>query len=486
MQADFRDEEPPFQEDSEQSSQTLAFAPQSDDQERKLRIRLGTSFFLFGLINNILYVVSLSAALDLVPPATPKGIIAFCGVAPAFGAKVGWNYILKGRIRYTRRLLGCCFCSVMGMLVVSSFESLGMRLLGICLASFSSGLGDLTFLQLSTTYPIALAGHSVGYFASGTGGAGICGASLWWKLRSLGVKRGIAICGFLPFVIPLTYFFLLPPATVFQGAVGTSAAYAAIPTADPPETPADEIEETEAQATRGPKIRVSLSAADKLRLVRPILLKYMLPLFLVYVIEKTINQGIGPTLIYPVPDPSTHPFWGQFIKSARDYYPLWQLVYETFVFLSRSSISLGFPALPTNLLGLPALVQSLIFIALSTESAKGIFPDNVGITISLIFLLIAVEGLCGGLAFVNVFYRIAQEDHPEESDSEYDIERKKQEREFKIGSIGAADSLGILLASLLAMPTEIGLCKAQVARGKDLCRTLEVANAFQYLQILQE
>lgn len=71
-----------------------------------------------------------------------------------------------------------------------------------------------------------------------------------------------------------------------------------------------------------------------------------------------------------------------------------------------------------------------------------------------------------------MFYRIGQEDHPEESDSEYEVERKKQEREFKIGSIGVGDSLGIMLASLLAMPTEIGLCKAQVARGKDICRTL--------------
>ncbi|KAG8974866.1 battenin CLN3 protein [Tulasnella sp. 425] len=472
MQSDFPDdEERPFR-DSEQSSGTLAFSPQSDDQERKLRIQLGVSFFLFGLINNILYVVILSAALDLVPPATPKGIIAFCNIAPSFAAKVGWPYILKGRIRYTKRIVGCCFCSVMGMLVVAGFESLGMRLLGICLASFSSGLGELTFLQLSTTYPIALAGHSVGYFASGTGGAGVGGAGLWWELRSLGVKRGISLCGFLPFVIPLAYFFLLPPPTAFQGAVGTSAAYAAIPTADLTETPAEEIEENDVQASRGPKIRVTLSVADKLRLVRPLLLKYMLPLFLVYTIEYTINQGIAPTLLYPVPDPSTHPVLRLFIKSVRDYYPLWQLVYQTFVFFSRSSISLGLPALPTKLLWLPAFVQSFVFIALSTESARGIFPDDPGVTIFLIFCLIAVEGFCGGLAYVNVFYRIGQEDHPEESDSEYDVERKKQEREFKIGSIGVGDSLGIMLASLLAMPTEIGLCKAQVARGKDICRTL--------------
>lgn len=35
-------------------------------------LSLGLSFFIFGLINNVLYVIILSAALDLVPPSTPK------------------------------------------------------------------------------------------------------------------------------------------------------------------------------------------------------------------------------------------------------------------------------------------------------------------------------------------------------------------------------------------------------------------------------
>ena len=98
--------------------------------------KLGLSFFLFGLINNgtssyrgclfyanvaifcpVLYVIILSAALDLVPPSTPKGIIAFCNIAPALAAKIGWPYILKGRIRYLKRITGCCLVSVLGMLV---------------------------------------------------------------------------------------------------------------------------------------------------------------------------------------------------------------------------------------------------------------------------------------------------------------------------------------------------------------------------------
>ena len=53
--------------------------------------------------------------------------------------------------------------------MVAAFDTLLMRLLGICCASFSSGLGELTFLQLSTRYhPPSVAGHSVGYVSSTT------------------------------------------------------------------------------------------------------------------------------------------------------------------------------------------------------------------------------------------------------------------------------------------------------------------------------
>ena len=71
---------------------------------------------------------------------------------------------------------------------------------------------------------------------------------------------------------------------------------------------------------------------------------------------------------------------------------------------------------------------------------------------------------------VNVFYRINQEQQGELGTAV--SERAKQEREFRIGSIGFADSMGILSASLIAMPTEVGLCKAQVSRGKMLCKAL--------------
>lgn len=71
---------------------------------------------------------------------------------------------------------------------------------------------------------------------------------------------------------------------------------------------------------------------------------------------------------------------------------------------------------------------------------------------------------------MNCFYRLNQE-QPDPS-SASDPERAKQEKEFKIGSIGLADSMGILVAALVAVPTEVELCRVQVGRGKELCRQL--------------
>jgi battenin len=75
-----------------------------------------------------------------------------------------------------------------------------------------------------------------------------------------------------------------------------------------------------------------------------------------------------------------------------------KLIYQTFVFFSRSSISLGIPPLPRRLLPLPAVLQGFILASLALESAFGILPESSGGSIPWVALLIAVEGICGGLA----------------------------------------------------------------------------------------
>lgn len=73
---------------------------------------------------------------------------------------------------------------------------------------------------------------------------------------------------------------------------------------------------------------------------------------------------------------------------------------------------------------------------------------------------------------MNVFYRLTKsvEDVNDRGGMGKSEERKKSEREFRIASVGFADTLGILCASVLSIGLEPWLCGVQVGRGRDLCR----------------
>ncbi|KAK4688359.1 battenin, partial [Tremellales sp. Uapishka_1] len=438
------------------------------------RHRLFAAFSIFGLLNNVLYVIILSAALDLVSSTTPKGLVALFNIFPALLAKVFWPLISNGKIRYTRRVLFCTLCSWLGIVTIAFSSSLYPRLLGISLASLSSGLGELTFLQLTTTLPTRRASKTaVGAWASGTGFAGIAGAGIWWLLRGLGVRLGLGVSSVLPLFFPLIYFFLLPPFSHFQSRSET--AYQPLPTSSTPSIVVSLASPVGGEGDPFSPPATRLSTTEKMELLRPLLLRYMLPLFAVYVEEYVINTGVSPTLVFPLPISG---LWSRIFKSSRDYYPFWSLTYQTFVFISRSSLSLGVPALPIRLLPLPSFVQSVVLTLLALQSRYFIFTSSaflppspisgVDRSISLVFLLICLEGLCGGSSYVNTFYHVGREG---EDGNDEDAKTKLQ-REFRIGVVGASDSCGILFASLISMPLEIALCNSQVAQGRSTCREL--------------
>jgi len=262
-----------------------------------------------------------------------------------------------------------------------------MRLLGIATASFASGLGEITYLQYATRFPHDITTYTVGWFSSGTGAAGLVGASAWWVVRPLGVKTGLSILAFFAFATALAFFVILPHSHLHlsdrTGADDTHEALMA---------PQNEvIEEERCNEAK------SLSFAHKMRLLKPMLVPYVLPLTCVYFAEYTINQGVVPTLLYNIPDPHNHPLLSVVLKNLRDYYPLYQLTYQTFVFISRSYTSIfPLPAIPTKWMWTPAAVQFTLFFLLSSESIFSWFKDSIAR--SLVIVLVAVEGLAGGSA----------------------------------------------------------------------------------------
>ncbi|POY70414.1 hypothetical protein BMF94_6589 [Rhodotorula taiwanensis] len=494
---------------------------------RNVRVRFCSGFFLLGTLNNIIYVVILSAALDLVDQAsTPKGIILLVNITPALLVKIGWPYFVPGAPRYGRRVAWCSLLSFIGILIVAMSGSLLPRLCGIAIASFSSGLGEMTYLQKSTLYGSLsppgrdeedYGGTAVGWFSSGTGAAGIGGAGLWWIVRGLGVREGLLICSVLPVCMAASHFLLLPHLSVFAALTqpsipsgGTSTArYDALASSDREASAGNASEEEErgallhdAEETAEEEGAAdeealehqldaklpSLTTREKIELAKSLVKRYMVPLFFVYLAEYTINSGVAPTLLYKVPTKQSAPVLALVIKNLRDYYPLWQLLYQTFVFISRSSLSiLHLPPLPLALLPLPTILQVVILAITTCEAATSflvaLFGEHGATWCTA--LLVCCEGLCGGAAYVNAFHRLATEEGEDEgSDGEERLHsgsdgfgakskaRKDQEKEFQISSVGYADTLGITCASFLSTALEPLLCRTQVARGRTYCREL--------------
>src|SRR5690625_2873219 len=119
-----------------------------------------------GLINNVLYVIILSAAQDLVG-SLPKGIVLLADVVPSFFVKLIAPYFIH-RVPYRVRVLVFIALSAAGMLMVAltpPSRSVAVKMVGVVLASLSSGGGELSFLGLSHYY-----GHvSLVGWGSGTG-----------------------------------------------------------------------------------------------------------------------------------------------------------------------------------------------------------------------------------------------------------------------------------------------------------------------------
>lgn len=93
--------------------------------------------------------------------------------------------------------------------VIDADGSISTKLFGVAMASLASGGGELSFLGLTHYY-----GHfSLAAWGSGTGGAGLIGAGLYVLLTSvigMSVRNSLLTCAFLPFIMPVAYFLILP------------------------------------------------------------------------------------------------------------------------------------------------------------------------------------------------------------------------------------------------------------------------------------
>ncbi|KAI4737078.1 Rgp1-domain-containing protein [Aureobasidium sp. EXF-12298] len=319
--------------------------------------RVVGSFWLFGLINNVLYVIILSSALDLVGPAVPKSLVLLFDVVPSFLVKLTAPYYIH-LVPYNLRILAFVALSSCGMLLVAlspsstdpnaNNASISVKMLGVILASISSGGGELSFLGLTHFYgPFSLAA-----WGSGTGGAGLIGSGAYVLATTaigLSVRTTLLVFSFLPVIMLFSFFVLLP-------AKPSSHAYVAAAQEDvDPDTESllsDAVDNphrpSSPKLSQGPQSNETWHnlKANFLR-AKSLFFPYMLPLLLVYVAEYTINQGVAPTLLFPL---DQTPF-----EHYRSFYPIYNAIYQLGVFISRSSL----PFIQIHALYLPSLLQCL-------------------------------------------------------------------------------------------------------------------------------
>lgn len=422
--------------------------------------RVCAAFWLFGLINNVLYVIILSAALDLVGPNVPKGVVLLADVIPSFLAKLCAPYFIH-KIPYHVRILFFVALSACGMLTIAltpplqDSTTITIKMCGVMLASLSSGGGELSFLGLTHYY-----GHfALASWGSGTGGAGLIGAGAYaiaTNTLRITPRTSLLVFSFLPLVMVVSFFLVLPLGPLRAGTVKKDG-YEAI---------ADEVQEEEADDTVASEpeqeglLSTSVHCASgrssvfakqraggaldsfkhNLHRAQGLFFPYMLPLLLVYIAEYTINQGVAPTLLFPL---ASSPF-----TEYRSFYSTYGAIYQVGVFISRSST----PFIRIHNLYLPSFLQ-VANLALLTLHAMFDFIPSYYIICATIFW----EGLLGGLVYVSTFAEITDN-------------VAKEDREFSLGATSVSDSGGICIAGFLSMAVEVGLCRWQVDHGRNYCK----------------
>jgi len=395
-------------------------------------------FWLLGLFNNFAYVIMLSAAHDLLhneehnittihPNNTDyllqkdgyhsqdargrdcnkmsTGSILLANILPAVCLKLIAPFL---PIQAAVKVTFTCLLSAGSFIVVSMAKSSVQTLVGVALASLGSGLGEVTLLSFTHNFdPIV-----VSYWSSGTGGAGVLGAGTYSLLTQCGVtpRMAVLLMLFVPVGMFFTYFFLIK--------VPSHQGYTEVP------SQVISAEQDHVIGQDQHELQQQLILIEKIRQI-PSLFKYMIPLGIVYYFEYMINQGLFELLYFP-----------ESVFSHSQQYRWYQLDYQVGVLLSRSSLNF----IKIKSLKMLAVLQSINFLVALIQSIYWTIPS-----IWIVFIFIFWEGLLGGAAYVNTFYRIS-------------TEVDERHKEFSLGISSLADSASIGFAGLASIHLHSWIC----------------------------
>ncbi|KAF8368107.1 cln-3.2 [Pristionchus pacificus] len=417
------------------------------------------AFWLLGLCNNFAYVIMLSAAKDILEKGTEQpdskvcnetivhrdcsqmstGSVLLADIIPSLLIKTAAPVLLQN-VPFDIRHAAGVVLQASAFVVVAISDTAYLALAGVVLASFGSGLGEVSYLSLSAYFPDSV----ITAYSSGTGGAGVFGALAYASLTdaamaNLTPKQALLTMLVVPFIFAYAFWWVLhlPPSVhrvrVVEPRSWLIARGEASTVAPLLHDSDDEIEEEEGRAGRDaatvPFNFQALPSKEKWRAIKP-LFSYMLPLALVYFAEYFINQGLLELLVFDC----AHGF--RLAPAAQ--YRWFQVLYQIGVFVSRTvgGILPWMPAV-SILAGLQLLNSGFLTAAAVKTSLLPHFAAGASIVL--------YEGLLGGSAYVHTFRTMHKEISP-------------SRREFALGVVSIADTFGILLAGMAAINAHNAIC----------------------------
>ncbi|KAG0333441.1 battenin CLN3 protein [Podila horticola] len=404
-------------------------------------------------------------------------------------------------------------------------QTIPIRLVGVMMASLSSGLGEQTFLMLSSFYRLQM----VSAWSSGTGGAGLLGSLLFLALTSwigLSIPATLGVVSMFPLAMLFAYFVMLssPPTSRHSQLLGYQPLSPSSHrlSADP-SSPIQHRTPWEVSGTSGafaPQSQEALldprnnaqgqgdpSEDNTLTPATPSLSSghtsghqsaissppsVSVPIPWDGPSWEVPVQSIEPTSINTLlrtTDPDDPSFVSPFRDSGDALDPMGrqQRHYkmnrnEDMSFSEKLVIvrSLFWPFM--QYVTYAAIYQVGVFISRSSASYIQIsrvwIPSFLQVCtllfmisqalvgfipwIYLIFAIILWEGLLGGSTYVHTYIGISR-----------DLEHDPKAKEFALGAVGVADGLGITMAGLVSLYLEPALCHYQVVeRGIELCLSM--------------
>ena len=306
-------------------------------------------FWLFGLVNNITFILLSTASIDILPKNI--SIVTACAITPVFLVKLISPFVIKYKIlSYDNRVKALTILYFTAYLLICFSKETDIILIGIILSGMASGIGEVTFIPIASI----ISEKCISYWSSGSGFAGVIGSGYYLtmtQILKLDSNKAILFLIWLPFVIILFYKKL--------------------------NFNQENIEYLNYKNISNGDLKLWIKS-------------FILPLLIVYFCEYSINLTTFIRLSK----------FNDKIYRQDKVFKQYSFTYQSGVLISRS-LKLLIPNLKINFIWIFPILQGINLILFSFFSEYNIIPN-----ISIIFILILYEGLLGGLAYLFTFTKI--------------------------------------------------------------------------------